>query len=330
MIHYLSREDSNYPIRRLCKDLGKDGNFLRGMTYEQLFYLRRGPVANYVFTDFDRLSPYEIEIACLFARMLREASPNSRILNDPHFVLERYPLLKKLQQLGFNKFQVTRLDGNELPLNYPVFIRLEDDCLGPDTGLLKNDDEFRDAISKLMRDGKSLKRRIAVEFCAEPDSQGSYRKYGAFRIGDSIIPQHILRSQAWNVKRSGLNSDASFAREELEYVRENPHQATLMQIFKTANIDFGRIDYGIADGTIQTFEINTNPTFPAFRLEMDGRNERREIIRSRLLAALKEIDPVAEKSAVLRFHLPRPCLQHPRKPRKSRWYKLFIAWVRGY
>lgn len=33
----------------------------------------------------------------------------------------------------------------------------------------------------------------------EPDTDGYHRKYGAVRIGDAIVPKHILRSGGWSV-----------------------------------------------------------------------------------------------------------------------------------
>ena len=39
----------------------------------------------------------------------------------------------------------------------------------------------------------------------------------------------------------------------------NPHRELLEHIFRDAGIDYGRIDYGLLDGRIQVWEINTNP-----------------------------------------------------------------------
>jgi hypothetical protein len=48
--------------------------------------------------------------------------------------------------------------------------------------------------------------------------------------------------------------------EELEYVRTNPHRAQLEEIFTIAGVGYGRIDYSLLDGAVQTWEINLNPT----------------------------------------------------------------------
>ena len=44
-------------------------------------------------------------------------------------------------------------------------------------------------------------------------------------------------------------------------VAESLHGSfALLGFFALANIDYGRIDYGIVDGQVQTFEINNNPS----------------------------------------------------------------------
>jgi len=48
--------------------------------------------------------------------------------------------------------------------------------------------------------------------------------------------------------------------EELEYVTTNPHQKQLSEIFELAQVEYGRIDYAMKDGRVQTWEINLNPT----------------------------------------------------------------------
>jgi hypothetical protein len=59
--------------------------------------------------------------------------------------------------------------------------------------------------------------------------------------------------------------DQDLVDEELAYVRTNPHQADLREIFAAARIDYGRIDYAIKDGRIQVWEINTNPQIMSFQ-----------------------------------------------------------------
>jgi hypothetical protein len=47
--------------------------------------------------------------------------------------------------------------------------------------------------------------------------------------------------------------------EQIRYLESNPHEKQLMEIFRLARIEWGRIDYSLLDGRIQVWEINTNP-----------------------------------------------------------------------
>jgi len=320
MLYYVSREDYTQPVKGLLAGLGQYSHLVKSISYEKLFYEGSGPVGHYVFTDFDRLSSYELESAFCIASTLKSVAPDARIYNYPNKVLERYSLLKRLHSEGLNQFEVSRYDAGERPERYPVFIRLEDDCQGPDSAIIQNEAEFDLATQQLHDKGKTPKRRIIVEFCAELDRDGFYRKYGAFNIGGKIIPQHILRSRGWNVKRSGLQSDDAFAAEELAYARDNPHAAELQKIFSIAGIDFGRIDYGLVNGGIQTYEINSNATFPDFSdKHIDERDERRNHVRQSVIEAIVQIATPMTSKGRFRFELPQPVLERPRLPRKRSW-----------
>ena len=325
MIYYVSREDYTQPVKGLIAGLKRHKQpLVKSISYEKLFYEGSGPSGHYVFTDFDRLSSYELESAFHIAVALRRHSPDAHIFNYPNKVLERYPLLKRLASEDLNQFTVSRYDAGERPQRYPVFIRLEDDCQGPDSPIIHNDAEFDEALVRLMELGKTAKRRIIVEFCAELDKDGFYRKYGAFNIGGKIIPQHILRSQGWNVKRSGLQSDATFAAEELAYARDNPHAKQLEKIFEIAGIDFGRIDYGLVNGRVQTYEINSNATFPDFTdSHDDNRDELRKLVRQSVVDTIQEMNTPIKNEGRFRFELPKPVLERPRLPRKRSWRAWF-------
>lgn len=71
---------------------------------------------------------------------------------------------------------------------------------------------------------------------------------------------------------------------EHAYLDANPHEAELREIFDLAGINYCRIDYGMKDGHIQVWEINTNPTI------LKGRhlNSPREPIHRRFAAAYRD------------------------------------------
>jgi hypothetical protein len=319
MLFFVTREDHSYTIKRLLKSTGGKLGFISSFSYEELFFIRSAPSGHYIFSDFDRLSPFEIEIAISLADALENHSKDINIYNNPRSVLERYPLLKKLNKKGINQFTVTRLDGEDMPTQYPVFIRSEDGCQLPDTDLIHTKEELLNAIKVLRIQGRSLKRRIAVGFCAERDSTGFYRKYGAFNINGTIVPQHILRGDSWVVKNHQSSWDDKFVDEELAYITNNPHREPIRRVFDLAGIDFGRIDYTIVDGAIQVFEVNTNPSFPNFTKDSDGRGERRNIISHGLVNAFKDMNtPLSNELEMVRFEIPRPYIHSILAPKQRR------------
>jgi hypothetical protein len=326
VIFYLSTERFSTTIRYFV-DFFRDR--LRGvvvpLSYEELFFESAAPIGHYIFTDFDRLSRYELECAAAFAGALIERAPEARILNHPLKVLERHPLLVALHRAAINDFSATRLETGERPPRYPVFIRAEDGYGGPETDLLNNDAEFDAALEKLTQRGLPRRGRLAVGFANALGCDGLYRKYGAFNIGGSIVPHDLMFGRNWVVKvrasDGSLGHDAEYGdspqgiAEELHFVRGNPHRDVLRRAFAIAGMDYGRADYGVVKGQVQIYEINTNPHLP-HQPSPDKRQERRDILDRSLVAAIKAIDTPLGIRGRLRFVMPRPKLHNLHWPRR--------------
>jgi hypothetical protein len=179
MIYYVATERFSSTVRRFLKSHGKTlGGILKSLTWEELFFERGGPIGHYIFTDFDRLSRYELECAAAFALALEKAAPEARILNHPLRALERFPLLVALHKAGINDFTATRLEAGERPPKYPVFIRAEDGYGGPETDVLSNDAEYDAALAELARRGLPLRGRIAIGYAAERGRAATSRSMG--------------------------------------------------------------------------------------------------------------------------------------------------------
>lgn len=321
MLYYVAREQHRYTIDRLLRTIREAGGHppahLRVATYEGLLAVKRAPIGSYVFTDLDRLTSYEIEAATQIAHAVRHADARAIISNWPHRVLGRYALLRRLHEAGMNDYNVWRLDEERMPTGYPVFIRREQDALGPETPLLRDESEYRAAVAHLAERGRALMGRIAVQFCRSADESGTYRKYGALYFRGEIVPQHLFLSRDWMVKRSTLELTPDMMAEEERYVFENPHAEQIRAIFALAETDFGRIDYTVVDGRVQTFEINTNPNFPRMRLDPDGRLRRRLHVIEQTLLGFKAMDGGATHTGLTRFRTPKPKLHRLRN--RSIW-----------
>ncbi len=339
MIHvYVSRRN-RFPIRRLERAQRALGCELRIETYQDIFGRRALPRGPAIFTDFDLLHSFETDAAGAAAAALAARAPGVAVLNRPAEVLQRVALLHRLHAEGLNPVEVTRLDTGGRPRRYPVFLRAEGGCAGPETGLIEDAAGFEAACAGLKAAGRSLTGRIAVSYHAERDAGGYFRKYGAFVIGDRIIPQHILRGTGWTVKSGVSARDAAFAEEERAFVEDNPHDAALRRIAAVAGTGFGRIDYTLIDGQIVVYEINTNPTFPRFVGGDPAREARRRVILQRLGEALGRID--GPSRGWVPFELPSAAnssfierdrwYRHPLRAlaRPERWRAALTRWQRG-
>jgi len=324
MLYYVAREQHRYTIDRFLQSLRwhwpKPARFIQAVGYETLFALKRAPVGNYVFTDIDRLSGYEIDAAAEIVKGLRKSDPSTMIANEPQRVLGRYALLRRLYESGFNSFNVWRLDEERAPNAYPVFIRREQDALGPESVLLYSEAEYRSAVAALQSSGKGLAGRIAIQYVPYGDAQGHFRKYGSFHFRGRVVPQHLMIADSWIVKRSAGETSPANAKEELNYVRTNPHAEHVRKVFQLAETDFGRVDYCVMNGRIETFEINTNPNFPKARSNDDGQQARREVVIKGVLQGFSDLDPPHSVGGVAKFHFPKPKLHRLRA--RSAWRRI--------
>ncbi len=284
------------------------------LRYDQLPRLRRLPFGSYIFSDLDRLTPVGLDVAQQVCSALGRDRRTCARLNHPTRVLRRYPLLRALAELGRNDFRAWRADEPIGRLRFPVFVREANEHTGSLSELIHSRDELRRALVRATGRGYRLSDLLVVEFCDTADERGIYRKYSAYVVRDRVIPRAITFSKHWVGKAEVATYDAATAREEREYVERNPHEAWLREIFAFAQVDYGRIDYGLAGGRPQVWEINLNPTLVR-RLRRDGRDPDRlddqglrlpakRLFFDRLRAAFEAIDCAVEAGGVVTVHIP--------------------------
>jgi len=283
---------------------------LRTLPYEDLFAARRAPVGHYLFLDLDRLSRHQLDTLAICAGKLAAVVPAARLLNRPHRFLDRAPLLARLHALGINDFAVAHLGLGERPRRYPVFIRATDGHHGAETDLIDSETDFERVLAWFAGQGIPTSSRIAIGYRGEAGSDGLFRKYGVINIGGRLIPQHVMFGRHWMVKNAGNEVTEASVAEELAFVRRNPHRRALAKVFRIAGVEFGRIDYGIVEGRVQVYEINTNPFFPRFE-KPDERRRRRMLIREQVLEAFRAIDRPLDADGDVTFEPPSFALSVP-------------------
>jgi hypothetical protein len=286
MIHYLVTRAHCYTMLPFLKYWARDfQQHLKILTYESLWTLSELKPGTYIFTDIDRLTPLQRDYCSrLWSRL--QHSPGFRPVNHPTQSMRRYELLNTLYAQQINRFRAYRPTEPGTPWKFPLFIRLENRHRAL-SSLLHSQVELESALIGLKdRPGEKL----IVEFCNTSDEDGIYRKFSAYMVGETVIPIHIMRSQNWLVKGATINDPAA-RKEEEEYLSNNPHQEQIRSLFKTARIEYGRIDYSLLDGDLQVWEINTNPTLLPLK-RLNGRRELKTAFLRQYRKAMHELERI--------------------------------------
>jgi hypothetical protein len=233
-------------------------NDFRVLHYESLTEQPHFCRGTYVLSALDQLTS---AMGRLVADIHHQLQPLSdiRFLNSPQRTLQRFELLTELYRKRRNEFRAVRAHGDLKTLRFPVFLRAERLHDGPISPLLNSAREVRQSIGRALVQGHELNNLLVVEFC-DTAEHGAYRKYAAFVVGRNVIPRSLNFGRHWMLKHSETEFSRAGVIEELEYVSTNPHQKQLSEIFELAQVEYGRIDYAMKDGRVQTWEINLNPT----------------------------------------------------------------------
>jgi len=317
MIFLCSTAENRMPADRLLGSLVQSGSLfwrILPVTYEAL--VRRGPPRHpegtWIFLDAEILQPEMAARVADIHALLAARGPGVRLLNHPLRSCGRLELLRRLHAAGINRFRAFPADA-PLPedLRFPVFLRNGRDHMGSRTPLLADRTALAAALESAQAVGSGLAGWIVTEFEDCRESDGLYRKYAAMRVGDLILPRSLFFSAEWMLKMPD-RLDPELLAQELDYLARNPHAETLRRVFDLAGIEFGRVDYAVADGALQIWEINTNPVTLRINHTWGGaRGRTHHEFRDRLQAALEAIalpsphPPLASKAADLRNQLHR-------------------------
>jgi hypothetical protein len=228
--------------------------------YEELPQRPALSSGTYIFAGLDHLTPGGLRFVRKLIDQLRDPGAESRVLNDPARVLLRYELLDVLHRRGLNRHGVARAADSHPAVRFPVFVREESEHHGAISPLLHDQAELRRALGKSVLRGYRLRDLLVVEYCESAEPNGRYRRYSAFVVGGRVIGRELMVGDEWMLKSHGNAPTEIEIRDELTYVLGNTHAGELEPIFSLAGIEYGRIDYALVDGRVETWEINTNPT----------------------------------------------------------------------
>lgn len=330
MIYYLVTQKHAYTIRSFINIWAK-GLLprIKVLSYESLPHRRSLKQGTYIFSDIERLTQEQAKVLSAIWEELASVNSELQLLNHPLLSMRRYKLLRALYEQGVNRYNIYRLAECQLPRRFPVFIRGENDHHGSLTPLLETQGALDATINVLSQHGQGLRDKVMIEFCNTADSNGVFRKYSAYIVGDRIFPQHMMFGQGWMLKSvNSLAKKKTELYEEQHYLRNNPHESQLDAIFKLAGINYGRIDYSILDNKPQIWEINTNPTLMNIAPGSTKCSRERSKFVQRMIAAFEEIDCAGNGKIVI--PIKARISRTTNTPRLKLFFTFAIAFVLDY
>ncbi len=265
MLLFITARGHSYTVGSLIQNqFGLDVPVCQVKSYDSILRSSSTTQAVHVFTDFERLYPWELRLAAQLYRSLRaEGVP---CLNDPARVLARYELLRGLHKAGINPFTAYRAEDHPEPARFPVFVRNETDHGVPVSGLLANQDELNVHLARLRADGIPLRGLLVVEYVGEEVAPNAWRKIGTFRVGSTTFVAQFVHEDRWTVKygKIGVATEAMYE-EEQAAVMSNRFASEIAPAFEVAGVEWGRADHGSYCGRQVVYEINTNPSVGTVR-----------------------------------------------------------------
>ncbi|HEY9773047.1 MAG TPA: hypothetical protein V6C81_04495 [Planktothrix sp.] len=274
MINFFLCQNHAYAVASLLREWDKElRSEFRLLGYEstaEMLYNSRSLTVHsgtIIFADVDRLLFPMRDVAQIIADCAKKNG--TKIINEPRKVLRRFELLRALYEEGINEFNVYKY-GEKIQ-KFPVFVRMAVEHNGSLSNLLYSQTMVDRQFEELRALGIRLEDLLIVEYKHTADRAGIFRKYSAFMIGDTLVPRHLLFSREWVTKVADNLPDPQLKREEIGYVDSMPHpqEALLRRVFEIANISYGRVDYGISDGKLHIWEINTNPVIMSAKKDVD-------------------------------------------------------------
>lgn len=223
--------------------------------YEEADTVRYGGASTVVFSDCDSLP---LEQRAGFGALADALQGRGlRVLNHPSHVLGRLELLQLMHKRGQNLFRALTVEQAR-EARFPVFVRFIDSHDGPQSPLLYDLGQLEKVIAVGRRKGVPDHAMLIVEFCSTRADDGVFHVYSAFCVAGEVVPRQVLASQHWVLREPDL-VNAQVLEKEKGYLAINPHAEWIAELFKVANIEYGRMDYSVLKNRPQIWEINTNP-----------------------------------------------------------------------
>ncbi len=189
------------------------------------------------------------------------------VVNDPRHADAKHSFfLKTWQAHGLPCARCQEFTRpEEITLDYPLILRRDGIHRGNDVALAKDAGEGRELIEARLADprphedgGAGEPFDLAVEFIDTRWSDGYYRKWRSYVVGERVIPRQMEISESWlvNLCNEGV-LDATRA-EDQAFIRDGEPQAALLRrAAELSGAEISALDYSRRDnGDLVLWEAN--------------------------------------------------------------------------
>ncbi len=257
MIVFFTTGRHRYALKGVTKSRYRNAK-IHVRSYDWLFRQTTVRAATCIFTDFDRLSHYELVKAAEMFRQIRDAG--IQVLNDPARVCHREELLFRLHKAGINRFRAYRAVTDPAPERFPVFLKCVSNHAQEFDELIANQADLEKRLEQLRATGFPLTHMLVIEFANRLHRDNIYRRHTIFRVGETMVPGNPVTEASPFAKYGDIKlaSEEDIAR-SIDEIMQNPHAGLMKKVFEIAGIEYGRADFGFDGDAPAVYEINTNP-----------------------------------------------------------------------
>lgn len=264
LYYFVTERNYNPPLHFLHTKWGKPfRNSILPLSYSWAANLNSFSGGIFLFSDLEILTDKEMSNARLLAERISKQKEDFLILNDPRKALTKLEVLQNLHKAGINQYRAYSLCDYKNIKKFPVFLKGAGNHGGPASKLLYSRKEI-EAHLKSVNINPQSHDFFLVEHLLTDQQMGYYTKFSYYKFGPHVFPRHVFFNKDWMIKvRDRLSP--SLANFEREFMLNDPHRETILQVFEECNLEYGRVDYSLLDGKPQIWKINTNPNWALTR-----------------------------------------------------------------
>jgi hypothetical protein len=252
MIHFVVPAGRDNLFREYLDFWGRNlSERMRIVHYETLIRQTECDRGTYVLTTLDELNP-AMERAIEDLHRQLDGIDGVRILNHPIQTLRRYDLAGRAGAAGPQRASRRARERGSRRAAVPGISEESATTTGRSRLSSTRPRPSRRESDALVQ-GRRLRDLLVVEFCATAGDGGFYRKYAAFVVGDRVVARSLNLRKGVDAQVPGERILPIHGAGGAGIRSSQPARGAARRDLPGRAGEYGRIDYSIKDGRVQTW-----------------------------------------------------------------------------